>query len=397
MNNWEILGMAPTNDVTLIKRVYSEKSKIYHPETHPEEFQQLHRAYRSIINSLLRGNKVYESADKQDVHNNVPKPDIPTVNVIPPKKTAAEILADIEVEAAKEQEITHAELLTKKQTEAATLKAKQQLIDDEAFLSFIDNTTKAKLEAERKLYRLDELEDMLATRYYPNDWKKFFTRDEFLDNQYNPVYIRAIANEFDKRIKQPVNDSVDTVGRCPQYAFIYLVIAYGCMFSNVGTLPISENVYKLELMEPLQKTFRLYDSMFLSYVLVEKEENLLGERFAFYVYRNILAILEKSKPDSDELCQWIAWGMAKENHNLILDICHYSPSHGKRVTPDKTRFHDIIKRSPLIFELLSYLLDKPSTPPVFKQVLREVCEAYMKNLYCCDEIRILYLMTEDVN
>ena len=81
-------------------------------------------------------------------------------------------------------------------------------MDDEAFLTFIDNTTKEKLDTERKLFKLDELEDMLAKRHYPNDWKKYFTRDEFLDNQYNPDYIKAIAKAFDKRIAPAVAKAV---------------------------------------------------------------------------------------------------------------------------------------------------------------------------------------------
>ncbi len=399
MSNWDILGIPATNDIALVKKAYSEKSKIFHPETHPEEFQQLHKAYRSIVTSLLRGANINTSSNNDiardfsnDTQNRIK---VNIINEVPKKKTAAEILDDIKTEASLEQQQIQQELEAKEKAKIAALETAKQLLEDEAFLSMIDNVTKQKEAETRKRFRLEEFEKMLQSKHYPDDWKAFFTRDEFLDNQYNPDYIKAIAQAFDARIKQPVNDVVDTVGRCPQYAFIYMVIAYGCMFSTVGTVPVSENVYKLELMEPLQKAFRLYDSMFLSYVLVEKEVNLLGERFAFYVYRNILELLEKSKPDEDELCQWIAWGMAKENHTHILDICHYSPSNGKRISPEATRFHDIIKRSPLIFELLSYLLDKPSTPPIFKKVLREVCEAYMKNLYCCEEIRILYLMTEE--
>lgn len=53
MNNWEILGIEPTNDIEIIKSAYARKSKIYHPETNPIEFQQLHMAYKNTI-SLLR-------------------------------------------------------------------------------------------------------------------------------------------------------------------------------------------------------------------------------------------------------------------------------------------------------------------------------------------------------
>ncbi|MBQ4284025.1 MAG: DnaJ domain-containing protein [Lachnospira sp.] len=382
MSNWDILGISPTSDLNIIKKAYSEKSKIYHPETHPDEFQKLHKAYKSVLSSILKYPDMHQSSDT------------PVVKQVTPKKTASEILETIKNDAHEDYLQMEQELVNQKAIREANLQKEAQRLKDVAFLELIDNTSKEKEIAQRKLFHMDELENMLANRYYPENWKKYFTRDEFLNNQYNPDYIKAIADAFDKRIKQPVSDTVDTVGRCPQYAFIYLVIAYGCMFDNVGTFPIEERIYKIDLLEPLQKAFRLYDSMLLSYILVEKEEHLLGERFAFYVYRNILELLDKTHVDSDDLCQWVAWGLAKENHTHILDICHYSPSHGVRVTPDKTRFHDKIKRSPVIFELFSYLLEKPSTPPVFKQVLREVCEAYLVNPHCDDEIRILHLMTE---
>ena len=276
MSNWDILGISPTSDLNIIKKAYSEKSKIYHPETHPDEFQKLHKAYKSVLSSILKYPDMHQSSDT------------PVVKQVTPKKTASEILETIKNDAHEDYLQMEQELVNQKAIREANLQKEAQRLKDVAFLELIDNTSKEKEIAQRKLFHMDELENMLANRYYPENWKKYFTRDEFLNNQYNPDYIKAIADAFDKRIKQPVSDTVDTVGRCPQYAFIYLVIAYGCMFDNVGTFPIEERIYKIDLLEPLQKAFRLYDSMLLSYILVEKEEHLLGERFAFYVYRNIL-------------------------------------------------------------------------------------------------------------
>ncbi len=390
MNNWELLGISPTDDLETVKKAYAKKSRQYHPETHPEEFQQLYRAYKTIaaginsnpINTTVKTDKT----DKTDKTNSNSQP-------LPYKRSASEILTEIETEAVAQEQATLAELEAKRKADEAAQKAKQKIIDDNTFIEWIDTESLQQHAADYKRFKLDELEDMLENQYYPNDWKRYFTRDEFLDNQYNPDYIKALANAIDKRIKSPVSDSYQKVGRCPQYAYIYIVIAYGCMFPAVGTLQIKEHVYNLGLLEPLQKAFRLYDSMFLSYFLIEKNEDLLGDRFAFYVYRNVLEELNKYKPDKNTLCQWIAWGLANEHYACLLDICHYSPSHGKQITPGITRFNDKIKRSPLIFELMSYILEKPGTPPAFKTILREVCEAYMKNAYCCDEIRILHLMT----
>ena len=56
MNIWEILGIEPTDDMRMIKRAYAKKCKIYHPETHPEEFQLLHQSYKKAL-TMIRSDK----------------------------------------------------------------------------------------------------------------------------------------------------------------------------------------------------------------------------------------------------------------------------------------------------------------------------------------------------
>lgn len=46
MNCWKILGIEQTFDLAAIKTAYAAKAKEWHPEEHPEEFQQLQQAYR---------------------------------------------------------------------------------------------------------------------------------------------------------------------------------------------------------------------------------------------------------------------------------------------------------------------------------------------------------------
>jgi len=51
MNNcWEVLGIAPTSDKCEIKRAYAKMLAKYHPEEHPEKFQEINMAYRSALN-----------------------------------------------------------------------------------------------------------------------------------------------------------------------------------------------------------------------------------------------------------------------------------------------------------------------------------------------------------
>jgi curved DNA-binding protein CbpA len=42
---WKILGIEPTDDLTVIKKAYSAKLKIHHPEDDPEGYQRLRAAF----------------------------------------------------------------------------------------------------------------------------------------------------------------------------------------------------------------------------------------------------------------------------------------------------------------------------------------------------------------
>lgn len=73
MNHWEILGINPTSDIKFIKKAYSEKSKVYHPEENPEEFRKLHEAYKKAINVA----KTMPQFKQSDAIKKRKKPDIP--------------------------------------------------------------------------------------------------------------------------------------------------------------------------------------------------------------------------------------------------------------------------------------------------------------------------------
>lgn len=54
MDYWDILSIDPTDDISKIKKAYAEKSKIVHPEDHPEEFMQLRNAYKYVVSLQKR-------------------------------------------------------------------------------------------------------------------------------------------------------------------------------------------------------------------------------------------------------------------------------------------------------------------------------------------------------
>lgn len=46
---WSVLGIEPTTDIKTIKRAYASKSKEWHPEEYPTEFESLQNAYKKAI------------------------------------------------------------------------------------------------------------------------------------------------------------------------------------------------------------------------------------------------------------------------------------------------------------------------------------------------------------
>lgn len=57
MNCWDILGISATDNITDIKRAYSKKLKIHHPEDDPIGYQNLREAYDKAIKYAKQSNK----------------------------------------------------------------------------------------------------------------------------------------------------------------------------------------------------------------------------------------------------------------------------------------------------------------------------------------------------
>lgn len=62
---WEILHLdTPTNDIEEIKQAYSKQTKLYNPEENPEQFQEIHNAYKQAIKYAKSNNNRNQELNK---------------------------------------------------------------------------------------------------------------------------------------------------------------------------------------------------------------------------------------------------------------------------------------------------------------------------------------------
>jgi len=381
VSDWEILGIEPTKDKNVVRKAYAEKSKVYHPETHPEEFKKLYNAYKAVSARLKAAERLKVQKQEAEVPETT-EVAVPVMvqNVEPDNRAESEKIVLKPVPAKNPQMSNVALAEDKKQTtkkvpeektvsEELTAKEREQYA---AFVADLERTAQNSKQKKLNEVELKWFEDMLDNQYYQEGWKKFFLRPAFLEQQYDPEYIHALAERIEKKLKEKVGPRG---GRIPQFALIYMIIAYGCMFDKVGRTEIKEEVYKRELLEEYVVAFRLYAAMFSSYVETEIRTDLSGERLAFYVYRNLLALLEREKPDKTWLRFWLKDGLVKESNTHLLALCHYQPADGGvQIIPNVRRMRRLIRRSSVIFELLAFLLSrKRKNLEVFEDVLESVC------------------------
>lgn len=74
MDIWEMLDIPPTRNVKEIKKAYARRSKIFHPEEAPEEFQQLYSAYQTALEFAKQKNKLLLTEElTENTDTSIPK------------------------------------------------------------------------------------------------------------------------------------------------------------------------------------------------------------------------------------------------------------------------------------------------------------------------------------
>ncbi|WP_044641202.1 J domain-containing protein [Risungbinella massiliensis] len=77
MTIWKILGIEPTENLSVIKRAYAKKLKVHHPEDDPEGYQKLREAYDSAIKQakmmlVQPASLEYEEPDEVELEEALP-------------------------------------------------------------------------------------------------------------------------------------------------------------------------------------------------------------------------------------------------------------------------------------------------------------------------------------
>ncbi len=370
MNDWNILGIEETNDLRKVKRAYAEKSKLYHPETHPEEFQQLHNAYKRIAGALRR---------KQDIPENV------------------QIGKPAEVQEAEEKlAATMQKHFLQKLFDTTFRKKRLEPIrdipQDDAFLKLVEEAAKnfearhtdkrdpeqvAKVEAilkhDKKPKLLEYFQWALYNEFYTSDWRKFFIRQDFLERQYEPEFINGMAEILKNRLLEIKRAKK---GAYASAVLIYFVIVYGAIFDWISHLHFKEHIYKKDLFESLLEAFQLDGHKLYSYQQLEESAELMGERYAFFLYRNILEELDATDPDKEKIKGLLIEGFQRENTSRLLELLYYEPKEGGyEVQPGVFRLQNKLVCSKVFFDLLAYLISSNrKNIALFKDVLAQVCE-----------------------
>lgn len=374
MNYWEILGIPRTDDISAIRKAYAAKCKIYHPETHPEEFKQLHTAYKTLVSGMKNRRRGISASES---NNTVQETILSLKESEETTETGTMIFSGVQKNVPpKEVSVRTAEDDILAQIEAQVSRKKQGVYDDPMIKRLLGMLEDGKHE------------------YYPQAWRRYFICRDFFVRQYNPEFINAMAEIIEKKLLESAKDRDNVCGRVPTYLLLYNIIVYGCMFENIGLMRVNENVYKKELLTNLKKALRKFDSMLHDYLILERRDELLGERYAFYVYRNILEILECENPDRVKLKQWLIDGFDRTNTSHVLEIMHYSPRKGALIN-NVCREKNRIICSSVFCELMAFLLSSQSmNAELFEEVLEEVCKIKKQKTYP-EEKEILVLMIEE--
>ena len=186
---WEVLGIVPTTDKSVIKRAYAALAKKYHPEQYPEEFLNLRNAYESAMD--------YASSESGGF---IVRSELPNAISLPQKtkKTNAEEI--YQAEQAEEINEKEQEISESGYWDLSKLSEQSEVDCAEAFAQFLD------------LYKSRKRNDA-------KQWYIYFTSPSFLEVWREKSFTTMMWNAVLENMEEyPINK---TFAKC-------LNAVYGC-------------------------------------------------------------------------------------------------------------------------------------------------------------------------
>lgn len=357
MNNWEILGIQPTANEREIKKAYARQTKIHHPETDPEGFQLVYKAYQRILkttniskhievipfdSNVLSERKVFQKEEKR----------VPSRNL---KNEQYNIYKDIENEqyeklknsekgkskkSRNNKDDIYKNIENEQHEKIKKIEKDQQEREKQYFELVFDNLIDFVEEEKRNYYNRPAMVEFRKIFldpnkiYYQDPWRKYFESFQFLEIQYDGKFIKYLTEFLEEQQEVEIR-------KLPKNLYIELCTAYGIMTDS--------EVYKFADVKPLIDIMNIHYLKTDYTYMMTKHKEILERRYSFYMY--ISLVKEYEIDATNTVIYWI-----KILEDLTYEV---SKKANKRITINhsKDMIYPDINRIPLIFELLTHFLE----------------------------------------
>jgi hypothetical protein len=191
VNGWEILGLAPTADMSAIKKAYAGKTKLYHPEDDPQGFQRLREAYEFALKQA-KYMKNMELADHYETHETTKVIDVKEKLLAVETNSASECIIETNspLENLVEQFMSRVKELYSNEILRKDMYQWKELLEDDAYWNL---DIKQKLNYNMLHFLLDQYQTS-QYRLPPTVWK-LFDQHFFWTGQQKGLY-ESFPEEF---------------------------------------------------------------------------------------------------------------------------------------------------------------------------------------------------------
>ncbi len=167
MNLWEILDISPTTDKKIIKKAYAARSKIFHPEEKPEEFEQLYQAYQEAL--------AYA------------------------KNAASQSAEPVAKDSAPHETFQNQESLQQSENSPRQKDFQQQEDSPELLSYFASNQKKQQLLFASFLKYWEETQSPYKNPQVLAWWKDYLASEDFQDIRWNSMLLQFLTENIDRK------------------------------------------------------------------------------------------------------------------------------------------------------------------------------------------------------